>query len=694
MSAQADSLLDALEQASKAPLSRPAPVSNTAPAFGQSPNVDAFLDEIANRNPNMSLGEDVGRSAVTGLEKGVTGLESMPATVRDAFGHLPQAANDTVSWLMKQAGVEPAVTGQMPNPVNIAAQSGNLAAMAAQGAPTQAQADTKTQHLLGPYHDPQTGPGRYAKRAGEMAAAVAGGPGGLGGKVLLALTSGLGSQAAEDIAPAPVKPYAAAAGALLGGGAAGAAGAIKDAPQILMAKALRDTSPEDIAKATQLRQTAQGMGVHLTPPEALAQVTNGANTMPRLQHFVENSAYGGPKVADIFANRPAQFKGAVQGVADQIAPADTMPGATGLNAQDAAVQVLRNFDKMRSNATRPLYQAADAQTLPPEDLASLHDGLDSAIAGDKTGKIAAVLKQFKGDLTPNGKPLEDVGSLDTIRKIWRDKFDLPPNSPDALGKTVSAKLQPFLDQFDDAMEASSPAFQQGKALHADLSRNVVNPVNNGPLGRIADSSDVGEQTRALYPQAPPEGAANETGMATTLLPKDIAAALTRHNITDTFNNANRDLQPGENQWAGSKFAVQLAGHDEQAKALATGLRALPNGDALNQNVQDLLEVGRATGKRMAPGSQTAFNEQRAAQFGVSPAPIRTASALLDPLEWGKHIDQAVGGAMYRRNISALADMLHASPEEAERMLNAARSKGSRQSLFPLLLAPQASGGSH
>lgn len=709
MSAEADEILNHLEQAKVQTRGLP-PIrglnSQGSPTAGPDynanipgvlPDVDALLADIqtrqANSNPNMSGAEDVGRSAITGLEQGVNGVVGLPATIRDTLGNMPHAADQAASWLLRKSGLMPEAQARPDfNPVSTLAQAGNPLALAAQFAKTPAQFDQRTEQLLGPFHQPQHLPARVAQRVGEFAPLALGGEGGVVPRALDVLGPAVASQGAQEVAPDKFKPVAALVGALMGGGAVGLARNVANAPSRTLAKALRDTPQTDIAKAAALQQTAADMGVHLTPPEALAQVTGGGNALNRLQHFVENSPSTASKVAPIFADRPSQIKGAVQAVADQIAPADTMPSATGLNAQDAAVQVLRNFDKMRSGATRPLYAAADAQVVAPSDINDIHLALGNAISADKTGKIASILGELKSDLAPNGEPLTDIGSLDIVRRIWRDKFDLPPNAPGTLLKTQAAKVAPFLEQLDSIMENASPSFRAGKALHADISRNIVNPVNNGPLGKIGASPDVGEQTAALYPNAPPEGAANETGMASALLPPDIASQLARHNVVNTFNTADRSLVGGDNQWAGARFARDIAGNDEQARALAAGLRRLPNGDAANSSVNNLVEVGRATGKRLPPGSGTAFNEERKAQLGLSPPSVRAFGSIADPLEWGRHIDRAVGGALYKRNLNALADMLKMGPNEAKVVLERARQAGADNTgLLPRLLTVQAAG---
>src|SRR5215475_8515761 len=103
----------------------------------------------APEKPTATWGEtakDVGRSIVSGVEKGFTGLAGLPG---DIAGLFPE------SWRDKEAKL-----------------------------PTSAETQKAAEKYTGKFYEPQTTAGKYAHTVGEFAPAVVGSPAGLAARAL------------------------------------------------------------------------------------------------------------------------------------------------------------------------------------------------------------------------------------------------------------------------------------------------------------------------------------------------------------------------------------------------------------------------------------------------------------------------------------------------------------------------------
>ncbi len=494
----------------------------------------------------------------------------------------------------------------------------------------------------------------------------------------------LASQTAAEVAPDKYKDIASLAGAVAGGGAESLAEGIAGSGRRVFGDAARSLTPGQAQQAAALREAAANRGVNLTVAEAVQQVTNGGTGLGRVQRLVENSRRTAPQMQAYFAPRPGQVRNAVEGYAQGLAPDMGPPGMVGLDAQRAGMGAQIAANNQRLAASRPYYAAADAQAADPAVLGDLLRNIDGQIAGDQTGLVSPVLGRLKDSLSG----VNDLGNLSTARNYWRDLIDLPPTGQDPLTKYQAGILAGHLDTIDDLLKAN-PNRALGDAAYADASRNLVDPLNAGPVGKIAATEDLGSQTGALYPRNPPVGAPAETAQAIGALNSqdaDIAAALTRHHIQDSFNQSTRNLTSGPNQYGGAKWVADILGNREQAATLHAGLNAVdPSGQA-SADMQQLGDILAATGKRERPGSMTAFNQEDQNALKLAPAVVRAFGGIGDPLEWTKNISNATGGAIGRRNLDVLASLL-TNPDTLAALQSASTARGG--GVLPQLLAPAA-----
>ena len=213
-----------------------------------------------NSDPSMSPMEDMGRSFVTGAERGVTGMFGLPA----AALHLVEGAADKTGQAISEFTGIP--YSQDPDVANGTLFGAHV--------PDQSDYDKAFQAQLGPYHTPQSTPAKYSQAVGEFLPGLAA-PGGPIAKAAAVLAPAVGSEIGGEVtAGTKLEPWARLVGALLGGGAIGGIKSVAEAPARLAGRAMADVTPAQVEMATQLRQ---GSPVPLTLAEAVQQVT-GART--------------------------------------------------------------------------------------------------------------------------------------------------------------------------------------------------------------------------------------------------------------------------------------------------------------------------------------------------------------------------------------------------------------------------------
>lgn len=622
-----------------------------------------LLALFANSNPNMSPAEDIGRSAVTGLERGVTGLLGTPKALSQGADWLNNQGLNAVEYLtgqhltpqQRQAAINAGHIVQGASPFGLVNPNGP----STEGMNRRVnQADIATGG--GGFHAPQTMGGRFAETVGEMApGAIL--PGSTAARVARVAVPAVASQTASELAPDGYKPAAKIAGGIIGGGLEGFGEGIAAAPSQILARSASGLTQDQIAAAVALRSHAASLGLDLTIPEAAQQVTNGATGMGRLQRILESTNRTQPDLSAYFAQRPDQVRGAVTGFADGLAPGGTgSPSMLGLDANRAAMGAQMDANSQRAALSRPYYTEADQAQVDPGGIGEIIDRLNSQIAGDKTGLISPRLQALRSSLTDQGgAPILDQGNLSTARNYWQDQIDLPPTGQAPLTKYEGGIISSHLKDLDALLKAN-PSRQAGDAVYASASRNIVDPLNAGPVGRIAATDALPEQTAALYPQNPPVGQSGDTSAALSALDSQregLAAALTHQHIMTGFNQATRDLTSGPSQYGGAAFARALMGNNEQAATLRAGLDTIDPSGFQSSNLDGLVEALMATGKRERPGSMTAFNESDLNALKAAPAAVRFLGGAGDPLEWTKNLSNATGKALFGRNMDLLSQMI-------------------------------------
>lgn len=338
-------------------------------------------------------------------------------------------------------------------------------------------------------------------------------------------------------------------------------------------------------------------------------------------------------------------------------------------------------------AERQFYEAQDAlaeKNLPYVQskvggfLRQLDD--DIRIAGPTTeGKI---LKGFRDEIAPEGSPLFYPSQLESIYKANRNKLDLGL-SPTDLQKTQAGVLGPYIKNLDSLIQDVSPAIKQGRQIYAQVSKDVVDPLDSSQVGKLARSDDFVTQAKTLLPDKPMDvtpSVVERTFGAIGEQDPDIGRRMLAQYLRGSFNEANQKNVGGDNVFGGSKFAANMAGNADQEANLIAAVRA---SGAETQPFQDAINIFRAQGYKPPVNSATVPNADEAARLGG------LTGALTRPL-------QALPGAIDRwRNGMATSDLAKAlAAQDASgpmRIEELARSNGvydpmKQQMLINMLMA--------
>lgn len=377
-------------------------------------------------------------------------------------------------------------------------------------------------------------------------------------------------------------------------------------PEQAVNRAMPGIDQRTLDAANRLRIDAQQRGINLSWPEAIQQASGGATRLGDLQRVVENSEGGGATMRQFYADQPAQVDAAARQQFEDIAPQPMIPERLGPRVQQAAEGDIDAVRRGINRQTRPLYQAAENQVLPPNHPALSDPAFLEAV---RTVRGDPVIGPTLAHLPDNS-----IGVIDAVQKELKARATAleTPGSKEGLNPQRAALTREARRQATNAARNASPEYDAAVQYQRQLRDDYLNPLEEGPTGKTSRTTDVGAQTQALFPNKPQ--AQSEIGTARAIRgisSRDPAAAegIVRQHLETAFNEASQRIQSGENPAGGAKFAAVIAGNPQQRANLVAALRALPNGAVLWRGFNRFLDIMEATGKRPAPNSMTTFNTQ-------------------------------------------------------------------------------------
>lgn len=599
---------------------------------------------LEKEKPKPSVANDVLMSGVGGVAQGMDGLVGMFGDVRDMaggalewtadkvhpgagkpirkmfdkgpggdLGRAVQHAQKTViSGGAQAAGVKP----------ELAQRLGGMAPGMTPGfsAPSSRQVNAARTAATGPDHEPQTVGGEYARTLGQFTPGALA-PGGaiarMANVVVPAVASETAGQATKGTKlEAPARLAAALAAGVPTAMAASSAATGGPASRIL-ANNSNGATDAQIAEAAALMRDSP---VRLSGAEAVQQITDNGTGMGAIQRVVEGTQPGRERFTAAMADRPTQVRDASTAVLDQIAPATPDPAALATRLQDTAEGALTNVRRDINNTARPHYDALPGNALPETDYAQL--------AADPS--YAAALANLRGNPELNFRiaslPDNDLGVInEVVKQLDTMAENVTPQPANPNGSMQLASRRGDARELADGLASTNPDWTAARDIVATGRRDVLEPLQRGPLGRISKSADVGAQTGALFPAAPPENFSNTARTTVGHLGPEAGAELTRQHLANALNESTQNLQGGQNQYGGAKFVANVAGNAEQ-RAVLEGVLGDTAPDALPE-WRRLARALEATGKRQQPGSQTAFNTEELKSLGTEGAVGQTVRNL-------------------------------------------------------------------
>lgn len=428
--------------------------------------------------------------------------------------------------------------------------------------------------------------------------------------------SAVGKEAAYQVAPDSVLLQSLGA---MGGGMV-QPGLLQSTTGSLASRILSNTTPKQQAMAEALAQTG-----NVTGPEALSYIT-GNNAPVNVQRYIENSVGGNETFGPYMSNRPKQNAAMVSALMDQISPDMGVrnPYRAGANVVDAAGGVIKNAAQARTAAVNPLYAAAKSADLDPQAMGQVVNSVVNKVAevGPQTALGQALMGMVKKLMPDDQNPETNVGVLDNIHDEINQKVNPGPLDPNALTGKQQAVVGGQNALLAQALR-QNPQYDQAQNLYGELTRNKVAPLQNSPIGQLADvgaektPQSAMTSVQSILAPSNPKGVINPDQITFTAakLKDQSPNALgdfARQHIQSAWDEANRSSKGDTPQFSGARFADQIAGNEGQKANLVALVNGASGSDAAN-GLQTVLDTFSAQAKRLGAGSPTQFNRELAEQ---------------------------------------------------------------------------------
>ncbi len=653
----------------------------------------AAIKKMSAGTPQPSVPMDMAKSAGSGAVKGAAGLLGLPRGVMDVLGGAGDAVAQAPGRLYNRFVGDG--TWSMPeSAVRAAAEADKRSLNADVRNVLPSKNDVVgaiEENVTGPLYKPQTRAGRYAETVTDFAVNAAAMPAGGGSAVVNALRYGVAPGIASEAAGQATEgtkyePYARTAAAL---GTVGVAAALSRPAyaERLVGRSAQDITPQQFAEAERLMRDAQARGIQLTPAEAIQQVSGGASRLGDVQRIAESTIEGGNKLSPFFAKRPEQVQAAGREVFDRSFGArSAAPSYQGVELQKAAQGALDNIRQRINKLADPYYNKLPSQRIDPADLAALKSD----------PSYVRALEEVRSNPELNA----------SIANLGDDSIAVVNEVSKRLDRNATAAQQTVMNpQGDNRLAAvrgdakretdltaggASSDYRDARSIVSSGRQNVLDPLEAGPVGKIAATTNPADQAAALMPRSPLPGSEAETARAAQLLMQQnpqAAQGVVRGGIEQTFNRtaAATDTAARPDQFGGARFAREIRG-DPQRNANIVAALEKTAGPAAVKDVDRLLDVLSATGWRQRQGSLTAFNTdvmrelERGGVQSVGRAVTKPASTVSD----------AISRARLGSQSETLADLMMSGPEGLRRVQElAARGDDRARIVLQLLAADQA-----
>jgi hypothetical protein len=448
--------------------------------------------------------------------------------------------------------------------------------------------------------------------------------------------AGAGAQLA-----APMGPIAeVAAGALTGGLTGFALGPKQTVAQADIRRELEGTSAADWAEAGRnidLFQTA-GPGGGAIPSATMAEAFPGNTRIAALANKTANTR-GGEALAEAVKRRGEELGQLGPEFLRRIDenPVDIPWLANRL--EDSATGAMENVEGLRSAA---FGGRLDKRVLAPQMVESIETELrNKAKASQRKSAREAyelVLEQLR---TPDGQPITSLQELSLAIKELKSN---PPGIRAATGTVISKSDVAYaVKAAERALEQRSAAFKDANQDFRDFSRDVINPMNRGPIGAVRNKQPWVED-------AAPGSTINR--FFADQAPDTVSSAM--KTVGDPFLTEGNAI-PTE-QLARALYQRQL---QKGSTNPGEKLRGLPGSDSEKQMISILQAAGRNPEQTMQPLQAADLLQGFTQPRGDKHFPaMRSEQFFIRPF---RTLDMALTGRLEERTARDTAQLLGGPP---------------------------------
>lgn len=636
------------------------------------PAKQAIYDEAVRRglieDARISTGEDVGFSALASVPKAITSMAGMATDLSDSLAGGIAYGIDRLSGVSPEdASANSAAALKARKEMRQGLGETGLGVVTGMpGSSTEIRQGLEDK-FTGPLYEPQTRLGRAADTVGQFTtSSLLMGAGGPVARIVQGAVPGLISEAAGQapgIEGTALEPWARGGTALVSGVLTHKMTAPQSADRIV-SDALKGVTKQQMGDAMKLmRASRDAGGVPLTWPEAIQHVTGGRTTLDDIARYVEQSPAGGNIMRTFYADRPQQVAGAVQRQANTLDAAPRTPEVVGPTVQRGAQGYVDEVNAAINDTTKPLYDAAKGVRLGPREMQQI-----LANPSYKTAVAELRSHPYLGDYYKRIKA-NSIEMVDAVKKLMDKDIEALAMAPKGIDRFAGAAATTQKNTMVNIAKNASQEYADALGIQSDLRRSALEPLQQGPTGRLAATDALGQQLDAIFPANPMPGSEQGVTQAIRALARKdprTASNLVGAHIDRVFASAAKKTAAGPNQAGGAKFAAVIAGNDQQAKNLEAAIRALPNGDTKWRGFRNLLDNLEATGTRRAVGSPTSINETIKQELRSGSLVGEAASAVLSPAKWTTAARDAYQSWRMGQNTEYLANLF--TDPAAEKLL--------------------------
>ena len=429
---------------------------------------------------DVGMIEDVAKSLVSGIFRGVTGIAGMGGDIeqlaRLETGRLEEAMPSEATAAMPYASLARQVEAIPQRPMVSMDKPTML--------PTSKQVYRGLESTVLPEgtltYQPQTGAGRTFQMGGEF---FGGGLAPVGkAKTMLKGSTLMGGVGTTAGGVSEFSPEAGLAVGLMGGGLTSLLRGKRTGTERMMADIVGEQTPAKIAEARRLQTAGQEIGVPLTAAETL-----NSQPLRTLAASVAAHPEGGGILGEFVRRRKESIEPAITtGILDvEPAPID-LPLAMTREAAEAAEKATTLQRKIRTRKTRDLYESGKKQSLEPDQV---QDIIDQAmkIRGEVGTESRQVIDSFIRRIqNKDGSPVTKISVLEDEFKLVRNSMKMPQGSEGAVS-AARKELSDLNNALNEAIK-TNPDMKAAKARYQEATPEVVRIVDDSGLAAIEKAS--------------------------------------------------------------------------------------------------------------------------------------------------------------------------------------------------------------